>query len=222
MPWSPRKLREQRVWAKVNAAGELVASADRRVDVRYQRGGKVYRAAIANLVADGDTTVVSDEEMVSTPASSATSSPSRAAKSGAHHAAKIPSDAVQVYTDGACSGNPGPMGIGIVILDGKARREVSEYLGEGTNNVAELTAILRALELSPRDRPIYIHSDSAYALGLLGQGWKAKANQTLVAKLRAVAREFSDLHLVKVAGHSGVPENERCDELAVAAVKNRS
>jgi ribonuclease HI len=131
----------------------------------------------------------------------------------------VPSDAVIVYTDGACTGNPGPMGIGAVIVDGPQRREISEYLGVGTNNIAELTAIERALEDLPRDRTVVVHSDSAYALGLLGQAWKAKKNQELVARLRELAGQFKDIRWVKVRGHSGVPENERCDELARQAIE---
>src|SRR5690606_4057587 len=128
------------------------------------------------------------------------------------------------YTDGACTGNPGPMGLGVVILDGGERREIAEYRGIGTNNIAELTAILRALEaVAPeaRGRPVVIHSDSSYAIGLLSQGWKAKANQELVAALRAEAARFPDLRFVKVRGHAGVPENERADELATSAIRRR-
>src|SRR5438309_6949357 len=96
------------------------------------------------------------------------------------------------YTDGACTGNPGPMGIGVVLIAGSHRKEISEYLGpRGTNNIAELTAILRALEaIKDRSRPVVIHSDSAYAIGLLSSGWKAKANTELVARIRALLREF--------------------------------
>jgi ribonuclease HI len=113
------------------------------------------------------------------------------------------------------------MGIGSVVLDGRERREVSEYLGVGTNNIAELTAIARALELCPPERTVVLHSDSAYALGLLGKGWKAKANQELVQRLRQIAAPFRDLRLVKVAGHAGVSENERCDQLARDAIIRR-
>ncbi len=126
-----------------------------------------------------------------------------------------------IYADGSCTGNPGPCGIGVVLLDGDQREELSEYLGEGTNNIAELTAIIRALERAPRDRTVIVHSDSAYALGLLGKDWKPKANRELVAAMRALGREFSDLRLVKVAGHAGIVENERADELARQAVERR-
>jgi ribonuclease HI len=113
------------------------------------------------------------------------------------------------------------MGLGAVIVDGDTRSELSEYLGIGTNNIAELTAIeraLQALEPDQRRRTVIVHSDSAYSIGLLTKPWKPKANVELVARLRALAAEFSDLRFVKVKGHAGVPENERCDVLANQAV----
>jgi len=103
----------------------------------------------------------------------------------------------------------------------RKRRELSEYLGTGTNNIAELMAIVRALEEVPPERTIVLHADSSYALGLLGKGWKAKANQELVERMRGLARGFRDLRLVKVDGHAGVPENERADALARAAIVKR-
>jgi ribonuclease HI len=119
------------------------------------------------------------------------------------------------------------MGIGVVILDGTrlgtaGRRELSRYLGQGTNNIAELTAIEDGLSVVERERHVVVYSDSSYAIGLLAQGWKAKANQELVARLRALLREFPRVDFVKVAGHAGVPENERCDVLAREAIANRS
>lgn len=149
------------------------------------------------------------------------SPPPAAGKRAAPPHAGLHQTALHVYTDGACTGNPGPMGLGVVVLDlsgEPARRELSEYLGVGTNNIAELTAILRGLQVLPRDRPVVVYSDSSYAIGLLSQNWKAKANQELVAALRRLLREFPAVHFVKVAGHAGVPENERCDELARAAI----
>jgi len=129
---------------------------------------------------------------------------------------------VVVYTDGACSGNPGPMGIGVVVIDGPKRRELSEYLGLGTNNIAELTAIERALEMVGNDRAVVVHSDSAYAIGLLTKDWRAKANQELVGRLRQTVGRYPHLTFVKVNGHSGVPENERCDALAREAIRTRA
>ncbi len=240
MPWASRLLRGDRVWVRTNPRGEPAAGPDGRVDVRYRPGGKVYRASTRNLSVDPNPEVLSDAKAAqgdapAAPEAAADAEPeaeSAAATKGKKPSklrveagpVRTPKDALVVYTDGACTGNPGPMGIGVVILDGrdaKARQEISEYLGQGTNNIAELTAILRGLQACPRDRSVWVHSDSAYSLGLLGKGWKAKANQALVAELRAVAAEFDDLRLVKVAGHAGIPENERCDELARAAVVRR-
>ena len=200
------------MFIKVDAGGEPVAGADGRVDIVYKVGGKVYRAGARNLSPDPDPKQLDDAEAApSGPAGDKPKSPH----------APLPSDAIVVYTDGACSGNPGPAGLGVVILDGGKRRELSEYLGIGTNNIAELMAIVRALEEVPRDRTVVIHADSSYALGLLGKGWKAKANQEIVERMRALAKGFRDLRLVKVDGHAGVPENERADELArTAIVKN--
>jgi ribonuclease HI len=199
------------VWVKINPRGEPAAGPDGRVEIRYKQGGKIYRAGARNLDADPKAEIISDTDAAG-PGGDA------APGNGAPQATLGDQPALIVYTDGACTGNPGPMGVGVVILDGKERREVSEYLGHGTNNIAELTAIVRALELCPRDRTVILHSDSAYALGLLGKGWKAKANQELVAEMRSIGKEFKDLRLVKVAGHAGVSENERCDELARMAV----
>jgi ribonuclease HI len=134
-----------------------------------------------------------------------------------------PADAIHIWTDGACSGNPGLAGLGVVIVgDGPGHREISEFLGQATNNIAELTAILRGLEsVTDRTRTVIIYSDSAYSIGLLTQAWKPKKNIELVQQLRALARQFADLRFVKVAAHSGIPLNERVDQLAVAAIHRR-
>jgi ribonuclease HI len=97
-----------------------------------------------------------------------------------------------------------------------------EYLGEATNNVAELTGILRALEwIPPEAASIVVHTDSQYAIGVLSKGWKAKANGELVARAKKVVQQRG-ARLVYVPGHAGVPLNERADELAREAVSSRS
>lgn len=125
---------------------------------------------------------------------------------------------IHVYTDGACSGNPGPAGIGIYMEYGDNVKEISKYIGESTNNIAELMAIKVGLEtLTKRDVPVVVYSDSQYCIGLLSQGWKAKANKELVAETRQLVDEFTDIEFVKVKGHSGHVGNERVDKLAVSA-----
>jgi ribonuclease HI len=127
---------------------------------------------------------------------------------------------ILAYTDGACSGNPGPAGIGIVLVCGDHRRELSEYIGEATSNIAELTAVVRALTaIRDRTRPIVVHSDSKYTIGLLSRNWNAKANKALVQQARALVATFSRLRFEWVPGHAGVVENERCDTLAREAIR---
>jgi ribonuclease HI len=145
-----------------------------------------------------------------------------AAAGGKAPPSKAVGDEVLVYADGACSGNPGPAGLGVVMLWDGERRELSEYLGQGTNNIAELTAILRAAEAMPdRKRPLHLYTDSSYAIGVLSKGWKAKANQELVAATKAALARLDDVKLFYVKGHAGVPLNERADALAVEAVRSR-
>jgi ribonuclease HI len=217
MPWIRRQLRGNSVFVRVDASGQPVPGKDGRVDIAYrpEPGAKLYRAALRNLEPTGNPEDELPVELEIEAPSAAGAAPASGAGGG---------DPIIIYTDGACRGNPGPMGIGVVLLDRGERREISEYLGEGTNNIAELTAILRALEAVPdedRSRPVVVHSDSSYSLGLLGQNWKAKKNVELVAELRRLAARFPRLRLVKVPGHAGVPENERCDQLATQAVDRR-
>jgi ribonuclease HI len=216
MPWIRRKLRDSIVYVRVDRDSRPVTGRDGRVEVKYKpdASAKTYRASLRNLAPTGDP---DDEGPVDLPEAA----PEQAG--GAAPGQAPAKDAIIIYTDGACTGNPGPAGIGVVILDRGTRRELSEYLGQGTNNIAELTAIERALEevADRHDRPVIVHSDSAYSIGLLTKNWKAKANADLVRRLRALTARFHALRFVKVAGHAGVPENERCDELARQAIAQR-
>ncbi len=124
-------------------------------------------------------------------------------------------DVITVYTDGASSGNPGPAGLGVVLLYRAHRKEISRALGVATNNVAELTAVKVALEtIRNRKLPVRIHTDSTYVIGVLAGGWKAKENLDLIAEIRSLIADFASVEFVKVPAHAGVTENERADELA--------
>ena len=108
------------------------------------------------------------------------------------------------------------------MFDGATRTELGEYLGVGTNNIAELTAILRAVEIASADgRTLVVHTDSQYAIGVLQKGWKAKANAELIADIKAALAARRHIDLVYVPGHAGVEWNERADELARAAIQRR-
>ena len=133
------------------------------------------------------------------------------------------SDEVSIYTDGAASGNPGPAGIGVVMQYGQHEKEISRYIGDTTNNIAELEAIHTGLaEVKKKDLPVRVYTDSSYAYGVLTLGWKAKKNRELVEAIRKIMSNFSNLKLIKVRGHAGHEQNERADQLARVAVKNRS
>jgi len=230
MSWSRMSFKGQPVWVRMGDDQRPVLDSDGRAEMKYrQEDAKSYRPSPGNLVPLA--------EQGREPAPRAEPRPPRAPRAASSspaqpraRAASITDDhvpgTIHVWTDGACSGNPGPMGIGIVVVADREHAERGEYLGVGTNNIAELTAIARGLalaaELAPdRTRPIRIYSDSSYALGLLGKGWKAKANQELVASLREQLATFSRVKLVKVAGHAGVDNNERCDQLARQAIASR-
>jgi ribonuclease HI len=126
---------------------------------------------------------------------------------------------VHIYTDGASSGNPGPSGIGVVLQYGEKTKEISKFIGNTTNNVAELEAIRTALmELKRRNLPVRIYTDSSYAQGVLSFGWKAQKNKELVEAIRNLLSALKDVTLIKVRGHSGHAQNERADQLARAAI----
>lgn len=127
---------------------------------------------------------------------------------------------VHIHTDGASSGNPGPAGIGVVLQYGSQRKEISEYIGEATNNIAELLAIQKGLAaVRNRRLAVRVYTDSGYALGVLTLNWKPKKNNELISAIRRQMAAFDDLKLIKVQGHRGVVENERADELATSAIR---
>lgn len=141
-------------------------------------------------------------------------------------AAAAAAAAVRCFTDGACTGNPGPAGSGLLVKfpDGRVV-ERHKALGFSTNNVGELTAIEMALDVLdeaevPAADAVVIFSDSQYARGVLTQGWKAKANVELIGAIRVRLKARPGAKLQWVAGHVGLPENERADALARKGVED--
>lgn len=130
---------------------------------------------------------------------------------------------ILVSTDGSCKPNPGQAGCGyVIVIDNKIHRQASVYLGEGTNNIAELKAVeiaLQALiEEGMQEQEIELQTDSAYAVGLFTKNWKAKANTELVNKIRADLEQFPKLSLSWIKGHNGSYYNELADKLANQAI----
>ena len=227
------------VLARCDERGELIVE-DGRVEIRFREGDpRAYHAGVGNLGPVASAPLLPDDACppgAAPPERGARSGSGRSSAGGAGRGRSaagsaassggssqaVPDGAVVVYADGACSGNPGPAGIGVVLIDGKRRRELSHYLGHATNNVAELTALQLAAEaIDDPTRPVRMFTDSQYAIGVLSKGWKAKANVELVATVRKSLSRLRDVQLHYVRGHSGVVLNERADALAVAAVAER-
>ncbi|MBD3242818.1 MAG: ribonuclease HI [Chitinivibrionales bacterium] len=137
---------------------------------------------------------------------------------------------VTIYTDGACSGNPGPGGYGTILEYNGHRRELSQGYTHTTNNRMELRGVIAGLEALKEPCEVKVVTDSQYVANAMNKGWARKwqaKGWRRNAKERALnpdlwqrVLDLSDKHRVSftwVRGHAGHPENERCDELAVAA-----
>ncbi|MCR8557183.1 ribonuclease HI [Mucilaginibacter sp. BJC16-A38] len=137
---------------------------------------------------------------------------------------------IEIFTDGASSGNPGPGGYGVILRSGKHYKELSEGFRKTTNNRMELLAVIKGLEaLKTPNQDVTIFSDSKYVIdsiekrwlnGWVAKGFAGKKNKDLWLRYL----EVSKLHKIKfvwVRGHNGHPENERCDVLAVMAGKQK-
>lgn len=126
-----------------------------------------------------------------------------------------------VFTDGASRGNPGPSGIGIVLTINGKKKKYKKYIGNGTNNIAELNAVKEAISLLLpfRDRKIVIYTDSSYVIGVLTKNWKLKANKELITEIKQKLALFFDLELKKVEAHLGIGDNETAHQLANEAIK---
>lgn len=139
---------------------------------------------------------------------------------------------VEVYTDGACSGNPGPGGWGAILRYKAHEKELSGGEAETTNNRMELMALIAALEQLKEPCEIDLCSDSQYVINGLQKGWakgwrargwkKADKSPALNSDLWARLLDLSEAHTIHynwIKGHAGHPENERCDRLAVEQSK---
>ena len=138
---------------------------------------------------------------------------------------------VTIYTDGACSGNPGPGGWAVVLIAGEHKKEISGGEKTTTNNIMELTAILEGLKALKEPCEVDLYSDSAYSVNAFNQGWiwnwikkGWKTSSGEPVKNRKIWEEILQLtkiHKVtfhKVKGHSTNELNNRCDELARNAI----
>jgi len=139
---------------------------------------------------------------------------------------------VTIYTDGACSGNPGPGGWGAILMYQDQKKELSGFEPDTTNNRMELTAVIEAIRALKSPCALSIHTDSAYVCNAFRNGWlknwssngwktaskRPVENQDLWVALLACLESHS-AEFIKVKGHSDNPLNNRCDELARLAIK---
>lgn len=139
---------------------------------------------------------------------------------------------VEIFTDGACSGNPGPGGWGAVLRCNGTEREISGGAANTTNNRMELSGVIEALRLLKEPCEVTLYSDSKYVCDAITKGWakgwqknnwrKADKKPALNTDLWEALLALLQQHKVTVnwvKGHAGHPENERCDRLAVTATE---
>ena len=139
---------------------------------------------------------------------------------------------VTIYTDGACSGNPGPGGYGVILQSGKYEKEISGGEPATTNNRMELLAVIVGLKALNRPCNVMLYSDSQYVVNMVKLGWLQKwkrngwmrnksdpaKNVDLLKELDALL-QMHKVEMIWVKGHADNPYNNRCDELAVTYYK---
>lgn len=138
---------------------------------------------------------------------------------------------VTIYTDGACSGNPGPGGWGTILMCKNASKEISGGSKNTTNNIMEITAVIEGLKLLKYPCKVTLYSDSAYVVNAFNQGWiynwvkknwktagnEPVKNKELWQKLYNLTK-VHEVKFIKVKGHSDNEFNNKCDELARNAI----
>ena len=138
---------------------------------------------------------------------------------------------VIIYTDGACSGNPGPGGWGAILMYKGAKKEISGGMKETTNNIMEVTAVIEALKCLKVESDVQVYSDSAYTVNAFNQGWiynwfkngwrtaskEPVKNKELWQELYALTKKHK-VEFIKVKGHADNEFNNRCDEMARDAI----
>lgn len=202
MNYKKMLFKNQTVFVEVDSNGKPVVKNNRAV-MKYNLDDSMsYNPSVANLAELAG----EEENKIKAPSKESNTS-----------------NVITAYTDGGCIGNPGPAGLGYLIIfpDGTKIKK-GEPLGTGTNNIAELTAIYRVLQnVTDKEIPINISTDSTYAIGVLSKGWKAKVNQQLIADIKKLMTEFKKITLIKVKGHAGHLENELVDKLANGAARTQ-
>lgn len=239
MLWKPALFKGKKVWAQVNEIDELNL-ANGLVGIRYstKEGTTIYRASAKNIQLSSEPSKSLDKG-ASAPKLDA-AKPKQRKKFGSSHTRtneqksaaqkdirkyleSLSPETVRCFTDGSCIGNPGPCGTGVYIQLPDKEIKHHRYLGEGTNNKAELSAVLDAMRLLEAEEidnntSVVVCTDSKYVVGILTQNWKAKANRDIIVPLRTEVKKWTDITIRWVAGHADIPENDEADRLANLAI----
>ena len=217
--WKRMAFKGGKVWVKLDEKGRPVEKGGKLFikykldqDVEYFAGKKAVMELVGGAVPASSKPAAKKAPAEKSPPTKAQSAP-------------LPDhlqDCIVIYTDGACSGNPGPAGIGVVLKYKENEKRISAYIGQGTSNIAELTAIFEGLNaVKNRSMPVRLFTDSAYSVGILVNNWKAQKNIELVAKVKNLMTKFKDLKILKVRGHADDPLNNLADQLAVDAIQGK-
>ena len=239
MLWKSALFKGKMVWAQVSEEDELIV-VNGLVGIRYSKkeGATVYRASARNLQLSKTPSQTLDQGVValkkdeskpkSTNKFGSSHSRTNAQKSAAQKDVRsflesLSNDTIRCFTDGSCIGNPGPCGTGVYIQLPEKEIKHHRYLGKGTNNKAELSAVLDAMRLLEAESvdhktPVVVCTDSKYVVGILTQNWKAKANKEIIQPLREEVKKWHNITIRWVAGHADIPENDEADRLANLAI----
>ena len=222
--WKRMRFKKNKVWLALQADGNPLEK-DGLVLIKYQLEQDYEYWVKKESVRSLDSAPKDYPEKKETPRKNARAlkkpSGNRKKSTPTGPTAEPGANTICIFTDGASSGNPGPAGIGVLMRFGAHEKEISKFIGEATNNIAELKAIEAGLlAVKNKELPVLVYTDSNYSYGVLSLGWKSKKNREVIARIKKTISKFKNLTFVKVKGHSGHEGNERADHLATTAIKN--
>jgi ribonuclease HI len=218
--WKRMRFKKNKVWLAVDPTGEPIVQNDKML-IKYQLDQDYQYWVNPKAIRPLDSPATDRSEKQNKPSQGSTLTQKNHRPKTACETDSGDKDAICIFTDGASSGNPGPSGIGVVLRYGKHQKEISEYIGMATNNIAELKAIEKGLNaVKNTDLQVKLFTDSNYAYGILALGWKEKKNKDIVASIKKIISKFKNLTFIKVKGHAGDEGNERADFLARDAISS--